>query len=78
MTACCGRRREDGILDSVAVSRAMDGRQTDLSPSEARVTIWRLTCQRRWGPQQIADHLGYSKARICGVLKEIRDQGARV
>lgn len=75
MTAasCCGRRREDGILDGAAVKNAMDGKPTTLSPSEARITIWRLTCQRRWGPQQIADHIGYSKARVAWVLKDIRE-----
>lgn len=72
MTACCSRRRDDGVVDGQAIQNAVEGRQTKITPREARIAIWRLSSERRWGPQQIADHLGYSKSQVSATLADIR------
>lgn len=76
-SGCCGgRRREDGFVDSSAVLRAFDGQPARLSPSERRTVVWALTYRKRWGPQQIADHLGCHKSLVTSILQDIRRQAS--
>lgn len=72
MGACCTRRREDGHVDRVSIERAIAGRPVALSPTEARIAIWRMSCQRNWGLNELARHFGYSRSLVASVLADAR------
>lgn len=74
---CCSRRSEDGIVDRQNIENAVAGKPATLSPTEGRLTIWRLRETRGWGLNQIAAHTGYSKSRVAAVLAETRKHGSR-
>lgn len=65
---------DDGIRDRVEIDRAVNGQPARLSASEARIVFWRLSHERGWGPQRIADHLGYSKSRVAASLAQSRNR----
>lgn len=80
MSSCCTRRtrrEDDGIVDGAEIRNAVAGRPAKLSAKEARIVMWRLSVERRWGPGRIGTHLGYSKSQVASVLADIRTRGTR-
>jgi hypothetical protein len=77
MTACCGRRPNDGTIDREEVDRAVQGRSATLSPPEFELVVYRLARERRWGLQQIARHTGYSRSQVAATLAKQRRMGQR-
>lgn len=73
MNGCCTRiRADDGVLDQVAVERAMQGLTTSLTKNERKLVIWRLHNRRGWGLDRISTHLGYSRTQIAELLASAR------
>jgi AraC-like DNA-binding protein len=72
-SGCCTRRREDGHVDRVAVERAAAGHAAELSPTEARLAMWRMSLQRHVGLDEIARHFGYSRSHVASVLAKARN-----
>jgi DNA-binding CsgD family transcriptional regulator len=69
---CCTRRRDDGTIDREEIDRAVQGRPATLSPREAQIAMFRLSRERRWGLQRIANQLGYSRSQVAAKLAEQR------
>lgn len=72
---CCTRRREDGIIDRVEIANAEAGRAARLSPTEARMVMWRLSQTKKWGLRQISSHIGYSASQVAAILAEQQKRG---
>lgn len=70
MTACCGRRVEDGTVDREEINRAVRGNAATLSPTERRLVIWRLRVENGWGLTLISRHVGYSRTETARILAE--------
>lgn len=78
-TACCKRRRNDGIVDDEEVRRAVAGQSATLSPAELNKVVWELSHRRQWGLKKIAHHTGYSNSHIGAILAQQKgtEQGGR-
>jgi hypothetical protein len=72
---CTSTRREDGIIDTVNVERAMQGLTTSLTRRERTLTVWRLHNVRGWGLDRISQHLGYSRSSVAEILASARGNG---
>lgn len=71
MNGCCQRLRpDDGVMDKVAVERAMQGLNTELTRDERKLVIWRLHQTRGWGLDRISQHLGYSRSKVSELLAD--------
>lgn len=74
MTTCCTRRgktERDGIIDGVAIDRAVRGQHVKVSADEARIVFWRMASEYRWGPGRIAQATGYSKSHVAAELAKM-------
>jgi hypothetical protein len=69
---CCTRRAEDGTVDRVQIERAAAGHAAVLSPTEAKIAIWRMALQRNVGLDELARHFGYSRSLVASVLADAR------
>lgn len=73
VNGCCSRTRvDDGVLDTVAIERAMQGLTTALTRRERSLTVWRLANRRGWGLDRISQHLGYSRSQVAELLASAR------
>lgn len=73
MNGCCtATRPDDGVLDHVAVERAMMGQRTALTRTERKLVIWRLNQRKGWGLDLISRHLGYSRSQVAELLASAR------
>lgn len=76
MTACCDRRREDGVVDRENVRRAVQGQYARLSPREMVITVGELM-KRGMGLNDISGHLGYSRTQVHELQQRVRRSGGR-
>lgn len=72
MSQCCGRRVNDGVIDSANISRGFSGENAALSPDEFRILVAQLNRVKGWGLKRIADHTGRSRSLVAQVLKDQR------
>ncbi|WP_375483292.1 hypothetical protein [uncultured Jatrophihabitans sp.] len=73
MPGCCTvLRPDDGVIDNVAVDRAMQGQRVQLSKRERAWLILRLSRERGWGLDRISQHIGYSRTEVAVLLASAR------
>lgn len=62
------RRPDDGVIDSAAINRAIQGQHVALTAKEAAVAVLKLERTRGWGLDRIAQHMGYSRSRVNQIM----------
>lgn len=73
MNGCCrATRTDDGVMDTIAIERAMQGLTTALTRRERTLTVWRLAQRNGWGLDRISAHLGYSRSQVAEILASAR------
>lgn len=73
MSACCGRRPNDGTIDRENIDRAMAGRAATISPDEFRIVVMRLKRERGWGLTKISSSITYgSRSTVAAILASLR------
>lgn len=73
MSACCGRRPNDGTIDRENIDRAMAGRPATISPDEFRIIVMRLNRERGWGLTRISGSMNYaSRSTVAEILASLR------
>lgn len=73
MTACCGRRPNDGTIERVNIDRAMAGQNVNISPDEFRIIVMRLNRERGWGLTKISSTFNYaSRSTVANILASLR------
>lgn len=74
MNGCCNLTRpDDGVLDRIAIERAVQGQTVTLTRRERTLTVWRLANQRGWGLDRISQHMGYSRSQVAEILASGRN-----